>query len=225
MNIFMRKTLINCVNIDNIAEIYLFDKVCMQKLSFDSTHKHLLWLAPTKADVLELLEASCRGALKELSSLTIAVKDVKKMSSLIKERFYVVKAAGGIVQKKDKLLLIYKKGLWDLPKGKRKRGEEAKETAKREVEEECNIRIEVMSKIGVTYHLLSAKQGTYGLKKTVWYHMKLLEDKDISPFTEEGIEDLGWYTLQEAEAQLRGSYASIQYIVQQWRWQIFATNP
>jgi ADP-ribose pyrophosphatase YjhB (NUDIX family) len=43
------------------------------------------------------------------------------------------------VRKKDKFLMIYRMKKWDLPKGKKEKKEKYKDTAVREVSEECNV--------------------------------------------------------------------------------------
>ena len=51
-----------------------------------------------------------------------------------------VKAGGGLViNKEGKLLFIFRKGIWDLPKGKMDFGETLEETAVRETSEETGI--------------------------------------------------------------------------------------
>src|SRR5690349_14410386 len=57
----------------------------------------------------------------------------------LRSKFKVVKAAGGLIRKKEKFLMIYRLKKWDLPKGKREKNEKYKQTAVREVQEECNI--------------------------------------------------------------------------------------
>ena len=53
----------------------------------------------------------------------------------------MVEAAGGLVyNKEDELLMIFRNGKWDLPKGKKEKGEEIESCAKREVQEECGVR-------------------------------------------------------------------------------------
>src|SRR6478735_3106050 len=75
--------------------------------------------------------------LKKLVSITFAVDDYEFMVEFIKDQFKVVKASGGVVRKQEKVLLIFRLGKWDLPKGKLKKKEESIKCAKREVEEEC----------------------------------------------------------------------------------------
>ena len=63
-------------------------------------------------------------------------------------------AAGGLVfNEKNELLMIYRRGKWDLPKGKLDEGERIEDCAVREVMEETGInRINISNKIGETYH-------------------------------------------------------------------------
>ena len=52
----------------------------------------------------------------------------------------LIKAAGGLVyNQENKLLMIFRNGKWDLPKGKLEEGESIENCAIREVEEECGI--------------------------------------------------------------------------------------
>ena len=54
--------------------------------------------------------------------------------------FTVIKAAGGfVVNDEDQLLMIHRRGAWDLPKGKIEPGETPEKAAIREVGEECGI--------------------------------------------------------------------------------------
>ena len=50
-----------------------------------------------------------------------------------------IKTAGGIVLKDDKILFIYKRGRWDLPKGKVEEGASSRKTAKIEISEETGL--------------------------------------------------------------------------------------
>ena len=58
----------------------------------------------------------------------------------IKEKL-VIEAAGGLIfNAQQELLMIFRKGFWDLPKGKVDEGESLGDCALREVNEECNYR-------------------------------------------------------------------------------------
>ena len=51
-------------------------------------------------------------------------------------------AAGGIVKNEEgKTLIIFRRGFWDLPKGKVEKGEKIINAAQREVEEETGVKI------------------------------------------------------------------------------------
>ncbi len=58
-----------------------------------------------------------------LLSLDVAVNDYEGVSKYLQEKFKIVKAAGGLVKKKDRFLMIYRMKRWDLPKGKKESGE------------------------------------------------------------------------------------------------------
>ena len=67
----------------------------------------------------------------------------------------MVEAAGGLVFNKDgDILMIFRNGKWDLPKGKLEIGESIEECAIREVEEECGISgLIIEKKIKDTYNI------------------------------------------------------------------------
>ena len=73
--------------------------------------------------------------------------DVEKLFSDFKSNFQFVEAAGGgVYNSKNKILLIKRNGLWDLPKGKVEIGETYPEAALREVTEECGISNQTIDK-------------------------------------------------------------------------------
>ena len=215
MHIFFPKHVISCVNISNVEQITAFDEVCTAHEKVSPLRGHLLWIEPHEKEIEKVLEAASQAKLCAWSSLTIAVTDIKKMTQLLKRCFYIIKAAGGIVENEDKVLLIYRRGLWDLPKGKRKARESSRDAAQREVEEECSVKVRTLEKIGTTYHLLSAKRGLYGLKKTAWYRMQLLDGRYMRPQLDEDIEEVAWFTQTDAQEKLRNSYGSVRYLMRQ----------
>lgn len=113
----------------------------------------------------------------------------KKITKQVK----FIKAAGGLVENDQKEYLFIKRlGKWDLPKGKLEKGEKMKETALREVEEECGIKVDVLGrKIKSTYHSYIMFDELI-IKKTNWYKMKVYDRPDLIPQSEEDITEAKW---------------------------------
>jgi 8-oxo-(d)GTP phosphatase len=151
--------------------------------------------------------------LKKMQSLTFVTSNRSMLENFIKSQFKIVKAAGGVVQKDDKILLMYRLGKWDFPKGKMEKGEKSRTTAVREVEEECGIRVQLADKIGATWHTYTLN-GSKILKKTKWYAMTCIDDSRMKPQKEEGIEQLLWATPDQARQLLVSTYNSIQFVFQ-----------
>jgi 8-oxo-dGTP pyrophosphatase MutT (NUDIX family) len=112
-----------------------------------------------------------------------------------------IDAAGGVVYKftndKPFVLMIYKKGYWDLPKGKVDKGESKKKAAAREVSEETGSELpEIVKKLAVTEHTYIDDWGWF-TKTTYWYAMTTNAQK-FSPESKEGIEKVCWIELDQA---------------------------
>lgn len=116
-----------------------------------------------------------------------------------------VTAAGGYVVRRDVdetlLLLIYRRGAWDLPKGKLDPGETVEECAVREVQEEVGIDVLcITASAGTTVHGYP-ERGRYLVKTTYWYFMETPE-RDFTPEEREGIEQVEWVPWDEARQRL-----------------------
>ena len=114
-------------------------------------------------------------------------------------------AGGGYVVRKGKkeseVLMIFRKGLWDLPKGKLDEGESIEECALREVREEVGIKQLVMKgTLGNTVHGYSRK-NKYKVKTTHWYQMETPE-RDFTPQADEDIEEVKWVPWSNAISQI-----------------------
>ena len=128
--------------------------------------------------------------------------------------YTIIQAAGGIVKDElDRTLFIYRRGFWDLPKGKLDEGESLIECAKREVEEECGITVqEVTDQPFITYHTYEEK-GSSILKETYWYPMKATNNQPLIPQTEEQIEAIEWADNKRIEALLQNTYTMIRDMI------------
>ncbi len=112
----------------------------------------------------------------------------------ILENLEIVIAGGGIVTNEhDELLLIFRRGSWDMAKGKIELNERIIDGAMREVEEETGVKIEsVNEKPCTTYHAYKLK-GRNCLKETSWFQMKAKPGQNkLTPQTEEDIEEVRW---------------------------------
>ncbi|HEX5168649.1 MAG TPA: NUDIX domain-containing protein [Cyclobacteriaceae bacterium] len=150
-----------------------------------------------------------------LLSLHLAVKNYDFTKAYLRSKFKIVKAAGGLVRKKDKFLMIYRMKKWDLPKGKKERGEKYRDTALREIEEECNITVKIGKKICTTWHTYTMNKNAM-LKKTRWYLMDVEDDSKLKPSVEEDIEEARWMSPKEVYHALEYSYQSISFVFEQY---------
>jgi ADP-ribose pyrophosphatase YjhB (NUDIX family) len=150
-----------------------------------------------------------------LMSLVIEIDDYEGVKEFLTRKFKVIKAAGGLVRKKEKVLMIYRQKKWDLPKGKKESGERSKATAVREVEEECNVSVKLVKKICTTWHTYTMNKHAM-LKKTRWYSMDLVDDGRMKPSAEEDIEETTWMNQKEAYHALENSYNSIRFVFERY---------
>ncbi|MFQ3574949.1 MAG: NUDIX hydrolase [Cytophagales bacterium] len=159
--------------------------------------------------------------MNHLKSLTILTENKELTFNYIKKHFKIIKAAGGLVLKDDKILLIYRLGFWDLPKGKMDDGETSKECAVREIEEECGVKAEIVKELVNTWHSYLTKSGKSYLKKTEWFLMNCLDDHDMKPQIEEGIEKIAWFSVDEVKELLtEKSYNSIRHVFKKYQKQL-----
>ncbi len=150
-----------------------------------------------------------------LRSLFVSVDDYESVKIYLKRKFKVIKAAGGLVRKKDKFLMIYRMKKWDLPKGKKENNETYPETAVREVNEECHVTVKLGKKICTTWHTYTMNKNSM-LKKTRWFVMDLIDDSKSRPATEEDIEEIRWMTQKEIYHALENSYRSIHFVMEEY---------
>ena len=130
--------------------------------------------------------------------------------------YQVLEAAGGVVYNlHDEILLIFRNGKWDLPKGKIETGEDPDQAAIREVNEECGIGyLQLEKQIATTYHTYPY-QGKKVLKKTFWFIMKTKDNSKPIPQLEEGIIDAKWMNKQGVEEALENTYSSIGLLLKE----------
>lgn len=200
-------------------KVYKHEYDLIMKASDHFTSKDLVGNVLLKEADVQLIDRLVRlmevKKLKKLDSITLITEKKEKLLEHLKDQFKIVQAAGGLVLKDDKILMIYRMGVWDLPKGKLEKKEEVAAGALREVEEECNIQVEILDKLPKTWHSYAFK-GKKILKKTSWFLMKCTDDSLIKPQAEEFIEEVRWMTPQEVTAVLPEAYTSIAFIMRHY---------
>ncbi len=162
--------------------------------------------------LIELMEVK---KLKKLESLTISLLDYDVMTEYFKDHFKIIKASGGLVEKGDKVLMMFRLKRWDLPKGKLKKKEDSAEGAIREVEEECSVKVKLKAHLCTTWHTYVRKNRRI-LKRTDWYTMSCLDDSNMQPQLEEFIEEVKWMDSKEVTKALMNSYHSIEEVFRKY---------
>ena len=128
-----------------------------------------------------------------------------------------VTAAGGVVVRDTgggaEILMIRRRGEWDLPKGKQDVGESIQRCALREVTEEVGAsNLEMIRKVGTTSHGYR-RRGFYMAKRTHWYLMSTT-DANFSPQTPEEIVAVAWMELEDALRKV--GYPSLKTALARW---------
>jgi 8-oxo-dGTP pyrophosphatase MutT (NUDIX family) len=128
----------------------------------------------------------------------------------------IIKAGGGLVfNEKDDLLMIFRRGFWDLPKGKLDEGETIEACAVREIQEETGLQHVTLGKfIGITQHQYFDKFiNKDAIKESHWYAMTANSSQVLQPQIEEDITEIRWVGKTELPLLLAKSYPSIVEIV------------
>lgn len=217
MKIYINDIPVSIVGTDELPQKKKFDKVIdgSKKINRKQLIDDVLIndAAPYKID--ELLRLMTDNKFKDVDSITFTSSEKESLIKYIKTKFKVIEAAGGVVDNHNKTLLIYRKGRWDIPKGKIEKGEKKRVCAIREVEEETGVKAEIVTKICTTWHTYVTNRK-YILKKTHWYSMQCIDDTHLSPQQEENIKEAKWMTLSELRAALYESYRSIRVVIQEY---------
>lgn len=152
-----------------------------------------------------------RNLLKEKQPFRAVLydEDPEALFAIFKSCFLYLKAAGGVVKQNDRMLVIKRLGVYDLPKGHQEPNENIEQCAVREVEEECGIQgVQISKHLTDTLHIYF-RDGNWVLKKTYWYAMTCPDNPALSPQTEEGIEEVFWLPVSETERVKNNTYPSL----------------
>ena len=179
-------------------------------------HARVLIYDASPDSIDSLLKLMTKKKLKKVYSITFTLKNKREVIKYIKNKFKIIKAGGGIVRNKEnKILFIYRLRKWDLPKGKKDKGEKIDDCAVREVQEETNTKVKIKSKLCTSWHTYT-RYKKFILKKTVWYRMKWLDDTKMKGQKKENIDKVKWMEEDTIKEILENSYKSLSYVIKKY---------
>ena len=113
-----------------------------------------------------------------------------------------IQACGGVVYRivgqEVQVLLIFRRGYWDIPKGKLEDNESIEMCAAREVSEETGIEIPmIIQSLGETSHTFL--QDGISIKKTTHWFSMVTRSTQFTAQLEEDIEQVDWVELKLAQ--------------------------
>ncbi|MEM1322136.1 MAG: NUDIX domain-containing protein [Bacteroidota bacterium] len=160
---------------------------------------------------IDMMEKSSR-----FSAVWIFAKDVEQLFEDFSSLYKVVEAAGGLVYNdQEELLMIYRRGSWDLPKGKIDKGETKEAAAVREVAEETGLdEVQLGDLLKTSYHTYRNRKNRRVLKPTYWYKMRTRQTQ-LKLQAEEDIEAGEWITAESFLQSERPVYGNIKDLLLQ----------
>jgi len=114
--------------------------------------------------------------------------NLEELKKAFWKKFVILQTAGGLVyNEKGEFLIIFRRGKWDLPKGKIDPGETLEECAIREVNEETGLtNLTIEKPLTITYHTYD-ENGKHILKENHWYIMQTKGAQKLTAQVEEDI--------------------------------------
>jgi 8-oxo-dGTP pyrophosphatase MutT (NUDIX family) len=197
---FNDKPLFLCDNIDQIIEPYVHHD---DAVFIDELNPHTI-----KSMIHEM-------GLTKIHAGVFFHANLEELKKAFFKKFMLVQAAGGLVKNEtEEVLLIFRRGKWDLPKGKLDKGETLEQCAVREVEEETGLRnVNLLAPLLTTYH--TYHEGTkFILKESHWYTMQTKGGQQLVPQTEEDIHEIKWVSDKELKPFMKNAFPSVVDVLQ-----------
>lgn len=198
-----------------MKKVYFANKVTIFTSDYQTSEGKTLFL-PRGG---EISRAGVLDALEDTDCLTVFAPDEKALFRRFCRQFVRVDAAGGVVVADDgRILMILRRGLWDLPKGHREKGETKAQCAVRETAEECGLDPSLLraGRIAArTVHFYWVPQcERWEMKYTTWYEMSYGGcPGEGSPQAEEDITAVEWVTPRQARLNASTSYMAVREVI------------
>jgi ADP-ribose pyrophosphatase YjhB (NUDIX family) len=140
--------------------------------------------------------------------------DLEELKKAFFKKFTLIKAAGGfVINEKKEVLMMFRRGKWDLPKGKMDKKETVEACALRETEEETGLKnIQLISPLITTWHTYH-EGSRFILKETSWFRMKVSGKQQLVPQLSEDISQLEWVSQTKMNIYLENSYPLVKDVM------------
>ena len=140
--------------------------------------------------------------------------DLAALTAKVFKKFKQIRAGGGLVMNgKKEILLIFRRGKWDLPKGKLDPGETIENCAIREVMEETGLKnVTLIKPLVITWHIYQ-EGASFMLKQTDWFAMKVKGTPALTPQIEEDITDLKWVPASKLSFYQKNTFPSVNEVL------------
>ena len=192
------------------SPIYITDELSAE-LKKKSNDDDVLFITDMNKIIVDTILVALKTDKKEV---IILVDNIDHAKDIFFTHFINIEAAGGIVQnEKKEILFIFRRGKWDLPKGKIENDETPEICAAREIEEETGVKNLILKhKIGETYHIYKENE-TMILKTSHWFYFISNEQQDTAAQTEEDISEVKWIHTRSIKEPMANTYQNIRDIL------------
>jgi len=124
--------------------------------------------------------------------------------------FAYIETGGGLVEKEDCLLMIHRRGRWDLPKGKIEPDEGLLEAACREIAEETGVTgLQRVGPLPETYHIYE-ERGEWYFKTGYWFVLETDFSGPLAPQAAEQITEAKWVDKASLNPDLLDTYPGVR---------------
>lgn len=142
--------------------------------------------------------------------LVIAEKPGEVMCQVLDTAEIIVAGGGIVFNENNELLMIHRRGKWDMPKGKIELKEKILDGAIREIKEETGVEIAHAEEKQITTYHTYIREGKKQIKQSEWFVMQAKPGQtQLKPQTEEDITEVRWVKRKDINDHHFGTYRLI----------------